>query len=102
MPPIYCKGDLVYKYFPQHGWFWGEVTKIDCQNNRKYYYEIKYSDGDDEVLIERMLAEIYKKARDKIKSNELMAQLSSFVEQFRDDPSVKEIALGNSFVTPRR
>ena len=94
MPPIYCKGDLVYKYFPQHGWFWGEVTKIDCQNNRKYYYEIKYSDGDDEVITERMLAEIYKKARDKIKANELMAKLSSFVEQFRDDPSVKEIALG--------
>lgn len=62
----YPIGTRVYKEFPSYGWFWGTVTshfrelKKKSHNNNdscgfgteyyEYYYEVIYTDGDEETL----------------------------------------------------
>jgi hypothetical protein len=48
---IYSIGTQVYKNFPGHGNYWGEITMSKHDKNG-LYYEVEYSDGDGEQITE--------------------------------------------------
>jgi hypothetical protein len=46
---VYSVGTQVYKNFPGHGFYWGEIT-VSKHDKDGFYYEIDYSDGDLETI----------------------------------------------------
>jgi hypothetical protein len=47
---VYPLGTQVYKKFPGHGYYWGEVTVSKHDKDCSFYYEVEYSDGDLEQI----------------------------------------------------
>jgi hypothetical protein len=51
--PKFSVGTAVYKEFPGHGWFWGNVTSYDAEEG---CYRVAYEDSDEEEIDEGDLA----------------------------------------------
>jgi hypothetical protein len=47
---VYAVGTKVYKKFPRHGKYWGEITVSKHDQAAGLYYEVEYSDGDLEKI----------------------------------------------------
>jgi hypothetical protein len=61
---VYPLGTEVYKNFPGHGYYWGEVTVSKHYTDGSLYYEVEFSDGDleqitDEPDSEELLEELH-------------------------------------------
>jgi hypothetical protein len=95
---VYPVGTKVYKNFPGHGYFWGEIKESE-PDAHGCFYKVKYSDGDtEEITSEPDSADLLEELRKAVAAAAAHERLSHPVEKTAPpSPSMRQKSIEECF-----